>query len=85
MRYAHTKLLYQKSPHIAFFLCIYQPEIFPAALCTIQLEYDNARRDHMEIEIGLSDTAEIFIVKYNGEMLCETIPADAEIINKKKK
>ena len=52
MRYAHTKLLYQKSPHIAFFLC-------------------------------LSDTAEIFIVKYNGEMLCETIPEDAEIINKK--
>ena len=37
----------------------------------------------MEIEIGLSDTAEIFIVKYNGEMLCETIPEDAEIINKK--
>ena len=60
-----------------------QPEIFPTALCTIQLEYDNARRDHMEIEIGLSDTAEIFIVKYNGEEIYETIPADADAINAK--
>lgn len=25
-----------------------QPEIFPTALSTIQLEYDNSRKDHME-------------------------------------
>ena len=60
---------------------VIQPEIFPTALCTIQLEYDNSRRDHMEIEIGESDTAEIFISKYNGQESFESIPAEAADIN----
>lgn len=60
-----------------------QPEIFPTALMTIQLEYDNSRRDHMEIEIGLSDTAEIFLVNYNGLESFEDIPATASAINKR--
>lgn len=60
-----------------------QPEIFPTALMTIQLEYDNSRRDHMEIEIGLSDTAEIFLVNYNGLESFEDIPATASAINER--
>jgi len=62
---------------------VIQPEVFPTALVSIQLEYDNSRRDHMEIEIGDSETAEVFLVMYNGEELFETISATAEAINKK--
>ena len=62
---------------------IIQPEIFPTALQTIQLEYDNSRRDHMEIEIGEADTVEIFIVKYDGTEYFEQIPNDADSINKR--
>ncbi len=53
-----------------------QPEIFPTALSTIQLEYDNSRHDHMEIEIGRSDIAEIFIVNYFGSEFMENITID---------
>ena len=60
-----------------------QPEIFPTALCTIQLEYDNSRRDHMEIEISENNIAEIFIVRFDGEEISETIPVDADAINKR--
>lgn len=60
---------------------IIQPEVFPTALGTIQLEFDNSRRDHMEIEIGESVDAEVFIVMFNGEEHIENIPADAENIN----
>jgi PHD/YefM family antitoxin component YafN of YafNO toxin-antitoxin module len=60
-----------------------QPEVFPTALNTIQLEFDNSRRDHMEIEIGESESAEIFIVMYNGEEYFETIFVTPEEINKK--
>ncbi len=60
-----------------------QPEVFPTALCTIQLEYDNSRRDHMEIEIGTSDIAEIFIVNYNGIESTESIHVNAPEINER--
>ena len=62
---------------------VIQPELFPTALCTIQLEYDNARKDHIELEIGESDSAEVFMVKYNGEESYETIPITADAINKR--
>ena len=58
-----------------------RPEIFPTALGTIQLEYDNFRRDHMEIEIGKSVDAEVFIAMFDGEEYIEKIPADADSIN----
>ena len=60
-----------------------QPEIFPTALKTIQLEFDNSRRDHMEIEIGADDTAEIFIVNYAGGESFEEISAEPSAINKR--
>lgn len=55
-----------------------QPEVFPTALNTIQFEYDNSRHDHMEIEIGDSDDAEIFIVTYFGKEIEESIPSTYE-------
>ncbi len=60
-----------------------QPEVFPTALGTIQLEYDNSRRDHMEIEIGMGDDAELFISSYNGEERFETFEASGRSINEK--
>ncbi len=57
-----------------------QPEIFPTALQTIQFEYDNARRDHIEIEIDGSDTADIFEVTYFGQEREEAISADPDSI-----
>lgn len=60
-----------------------QPEIFPTAMGSIQLEYDNSRRDHMEIEIDESDTAEVFIVNFNGEEILESIPCTSEAINER--
>lgn len=58
-----------------------QPELFPTALCTIQLEYDNSRRDHMEIEIGESDIAEVFVSLHNRKEYIESVEASAEAIN----
>ena len=60
-----------------------QPEIFPTALQTIQMEFDNSRKDHMEIEIGENETAEVFVVYYNGREEMTEIPDDAESIKKK--
>lgn len=62
-----------------------QPQIFPTALMTIQLEFDNSRRDHMEIEIGTGDTAEVFLVRYDGSEIFEDIAVDHSIINKRVK
>ena len=58
-----------------------QPEIFPTALGTIQLEYDNSRRDHMEIEIDGSDIAEVFVVRFNGEESYADIQVSIDSIN----
>ena len=58
-----------------------QPEIFPTALQTIQLEFDNSRRDHMEIEIGDGEDVEIFTVFYNGREVTDSISFDASRIN----
>jgi PHD/YefM family antitoxin component YafN of YafNO toxin-antitoxin module len=61
-----------------------QPEVFPTAMGTIQLEYDNSRHDHMEIEIAdESPEAEVFTVKFNGEEEYGYIPASADAINDK--
>lgn len=60
-----------------------QPEIFPTALETIQLEFDNSRHDHMEIEIGRSDSVEIFVAPYDGSDYTETIRGTAASINER--
>lgn len=60
-----------------------QPEIFPTALGTIQLEYDNSRHDHMEIEVSENDEAEVFVSTYDGKELFETITSSYKEINRK--
>ena len=64
---------------------VIQPEVFPTALGTIQLEFDNSRRDHMEIEIGESDLAEVFVVNFDGAEFFEDIPVSVESINERVK
>lgn len=60
-----------------------QPEIFPTALETIQLEFDNSNNDHMEIEIGLSDKAEVFVAPYDDSEYFESIRSTAASINER--
>ena len=60
-----------------------QPEVFPTALNTIQFEYDNSRHDHLEIEIGESDTAEVFFAPYDGKETIITISSTAAEINRR--
>lgn len=60
-----------------------QPEVFPTALQTIQFEYDNSRRDHIEIEIDGSETASVFEVKYFGQESEETISSDPDSIRER--
>ena len=62
-----------------------QPEIFPSAAGTIELEYSNSRKDFMGIEIGEDCKAEVFIVMYNGRELFEEIETTAEAINERVK
>lgn len=62
-----------------------QPEIFPSAAGTIELEYSNSRKDFMGIEIGSEDEAEIFIVMYNGKESFETVNTEASAINERVK
>ena len=59
-----------------------QPEVFPTAMGTIQLEYDNSRHDHMEIEIiAGSVDAEVYIIRFNGEEEYEQISVSTDAIN----
>ena len=60
-----------------------QPEIFPSAAGTIELEYTNSRKDFMGIEIGDTGKAEVFIVMYNGREIFESIDASAKAINER--
>ena len=60
---------------------IIQPEIFADVPCSVQFEYDNSRGDHMEIEIGDAETAEVFVVDVTGKESSEKISASADAIN----
>lgn len=77
---AFSPALIEKTKNILSGLTI-QPEIFPTALSTIQIEYDNSRRDHMEIEISETDATEIFIVTFDGHEELKTIPSTIDAIN----
>lgn len=59
-----------------------QPEIFPTACETIQLEYDREDGAHLEIEIKEDNSAEVFWVKQTGEEELRNIQANIEAIDK---
>ena len=60
---------------------IIQPEIFANVPCSVQFEYDNSRGDHMEIEIGDAEMADVFVVDVAGKESSEKISVSAEAIN----
>ena len=60
-----------------------QPEVFPTASGTIQLEYDNSYKDHLEIELDGTDTAEVFLIRFSGEETYEIIPATTDALNER--
>ncbi len=76
---AFPRSLIRKVSSILLELSI-QPEIFPTAMQTIQFEYDNSRKDHLEIEVGMEDEAEYFLINSHGETL-QKIPASSKSIN----
>lgn len=73
--------LISKVRNIIAFLKI-QPEIFPTACESLQLEYDKQDGSHMEIELTESENAEVFVVDNMGCESIINIQADIEAINK---
>ncbi len=73
--------LISKVRNIIVFLEI-QPEVFPTACESLQLEYDKQDGSHMEIELTESDNAEIFVVDSMGCESIRTIRASIDVINK---
>lgn len=73
--------LITKVKNIITFLDI-QPEVFPTACNSLQLEYDKADGSHMEIELMEGKEAEVFRINENGCESIVNISADIESINK---
>lgn len=78
---AFSANLISKVRNIIVFLEI-QPEIFPTACESLQLEYDKQDGSHMEIELTESENAEIFVVDSMGGESIRNIRASIEVINK---
>ena len=78
---AFSTSLISKVRNIIVFLKI-QPEIFPTACESLQLEYDKHDGSHMEIELTESEDAEVFVVDNMGRESIINIQASIEIINK---
>ena len=62
---------------------VYQPEIFPTANDSIQLEYDKKNGEHMEIEVFEAKDAEVFYIDVNKNEHEEKISSDTLIINER--
>lgn len=78
---AFSASLISKVRNIIVFLEI-QPELFPTACESLQLEYDKQDGTHMEIEITEGENAEIFVVDSMGRESTRNIRASIEVINK---
>lgn len=59
-----------------------QPEIFPTACDTIQIEYDHEDGSYLEIEISDDGVAKVFSVDCNGEESCSVVEACPQAICK---
>ena len=59
-----------------------QPEVFPTACGSLQLEYDKEDGSHLEIEFNEDEDAEVFLVDDNGHESITSICASIEAINK---
>lgn len=78
---AFADSLITKVRNLVMFLEI-QPEVFPTACESLQLEYDKADGSHLEIELNESENAEVFLVDDSGCESVVSISASIEAINK---
>lgn len=78
---AFTDSLITKVRNLVMFLEI-QPEVFPTACESLQLEYDKTDGSHLEIELNESENAEVFQVDDSGCESVISISASIEAINK---
>lgn len=78
---AFSEKLISKVRNMIIFLEI-QPEVFPTACESLQLEYDKPDGSHMEIEVTESENAEVFMINNVGRESIVNIQADIETINK---
>lgn len=59
-----------------------QPEIFPTAANSIQIEYDGEEESYLEIEISESENASVYRINKDGSEDVFSIKADSESINR---
>ena len=78
---AFSASLITKVRNLIMFLKI-QPEVFPTACESLQLEYDKADGSHMEIDLTDSEESEVFVVVNKGCESIINISASIESINK---
>lgn len=58
-----------------------QPELFPTACETIQLEYEKENGEYLEIEVGADAKAEVFQIDASGAEKYYEIITEAKVIN----
>lgn len=59
-----------------------QPELFPTACDSVQIEYEKEDGSYLEIEINSEDRWEVFEINNEGKERLFSISADIEAINK---
>jgi hypothetical protein len=77
---AFSSSLITKVRNIIIFLEI-QPEVFPTACESLQLEYDKQDGSHMEVELTEGDEAEVFWIDNKGHEEFKRIQANVDAIN----
>ena len=58
-----------------------QPEVFPTAADSIQLEYDGLNDSYLEFQIYDDDEAKVYAIDINGDNLEQSLLANPETIN----
>lgn len=81
---AFADSLITKVRNLVMFLDV-QPEIFPTACESLQLEYDKSDGSHLEIEFSESENAEVFSVDDKGcesiRSICSSVDAINKVVN----
>ena len=79
--HSFSDILLQKTNNIIRGL-IYQPELFPTAADSIQIEYDGDKGSYLELQLNESDQADVYEVRKDGSEREYKIAATVSSINK---
>lgn len=58
-----------------------QPELFPTANDSLQIEWEKSNGEYLEIQVTLSDRWEVFQMTLEGKISEAVIPADTTTVN----